>query len=183
MGCAEPKDRMAVVEKASGIVAEIGFGSGYNLPYYKNVSKLIAVDPSRKLFDLANDRITSVSFPVEYIQASAESIPLPNNSVDSVISTWSLCSIPHPEAALGEIVRILKPDGTFYFIEHGNSPNRIVAFFQTLFTPFTKTMAGGCHLNRHIEDLIKKLFQSVTVEKSTPKGRPLAFTYKGVVQK
>ena len=122
--------RTEVVKQARGAVLEIGFGSGYNLPFYKDVSKLYALDPSAELFAYAKDRISSVSFPVEYLQNSAENIPLEDNSIDAVVSTWSLCSIPDLSRALQEIKRVLKPDGKFYFIEHGQSPKRINSMVQ-----------------------------------------------------
>ncbi|MCX6716628.1 MAG: class I SAM-dependent methyltransferase [Candidatus Taylorbacteria bacterium] len=175
------KHRMDVVGKVSGAVLEIGFGSGLNLPYYKNVSKLYALDPVKELYKLAENNIRTASFPIEYIQASAESIPISNNSLDFVISTWSLCSIPHPEVALKEIFRVLKPNGKFSFIEHGKSPQNYICRIQNLLTPFSKRIAGGCHLNRDIEKLIRDAgFEVQKIEKFKEKSKPLSFIYKGV---
>jgi len=112
------EQRSGVADRATGTVLEIGFGSGLNLPYYKNIKKLYAIDPSQELYDLAHNRITKATFPIEFIKTSAESIPLGDNSIDSVISTWSLCSISRPENALKEIHRVLRPGGKFIFVEH-----------------------------------------------------------------
>src|SRR3989338_9169784 len=175
------KHRPDVVEQVSGVVVEIGFGSGLNLPYYKNVSKLYALDPSQELYDLAEARIKSVSFPVEYIQASAEKIPMADNSVDFVVSTWSLCSIPNLQVALGEVYRVLKPNGKFVFIEHGKSAKSFVAKLQKLFTPMTKLFCGGCHQDREIDRLIMKAgFEIENLQKFQEKSTPFIFLYKGI---
>lgn len=176
--------RPDVAGEASGIVLEIGFGSGLNLPYYKNVTKLYALDPSQELYNLAKDRIQKVSFPTEHIQASAEKIPLENNSIDLVVSTWSLCSIPHPEIALKEIFRVLKLGGIFAFIEHGKSPKSFIFKLQKILTPFSKRLAGGCHLDREIDELIKEAgFDFIKLETFQQKSKPLAFMYKGIAVK
>ncbi|MFA7193623.1 MAG: class I SAM-dependent methyltransferase [Candidatus Paceibacterota bacterium] len=175
------KYRAGVAGGASGVVLEIGFGSGLNLSYYKNINKFYALDPSQELYQLAQERIKSVLFPVEYLQASAEIIPLPDNSVDSVVSTWTLCSIPNPEIALKEILRVLKPSGKFLFIEHGKSPNTLVSKMQNLFTPISKRVAGGCHMNRDVEKLILNAgFEMQKLEKFYQKSRLLGLLYKGV---
>jgi ubiquinone/menaquinone biosynthesis C-methylase UbiE len=152
------KLRPGVVEGASGVVLEIGFGSGLNLPYYKNTSKLYALDPSRELYELSKDKTGSASFPIEYLEASAEKIPLPDNSVDTVVSAWTLCSIPHPEIALREVVRVLKPNEKFMFIEHGTSPKSFWKNMQKLetyhscFQTFHRRMPPG---QRHTRSLKK----------------------------
>ena len=175
------QDRNDAASNASGQTLEIGFGSGFNLPYYKNVQKLFALDISKELFDLAQGKVQSASFPIEFIQASAEQIPLPDNSCDSVISTWSLCSIPHPETALKEIRRVLKPGGIFSFVEHGKSDKPFIAKIQNLCTPISKKLIGGCHMNRDIESLILSAgFTMQKIEKSTSGTKPLSYTYKGI---
>lgn len=174
------KERWAVVAPAHGVVLEIGFGSGLNLPFYRDVTKLYALDPSRELYHLAEERIRTVSFPVEYIPALAEHIPLPDQSVDTVVSTWTMCTIPQPSLALQEIKRVLRPGGAFLFIEHGVSPNKIVALFQRLITPFSKCCAGGCHLDRPIEKLIREAgFVVEDMEMYPDFPRVLKYTYKG----
>lgn len=180
-GVSKDIQRKEVVSQASGTVLEIGFGSGLNLPFYKNISKLYAVDPSVELYELAKERLQKTNFTVEYLPVSAEEIPLPDNTIDFVISTWNLCSIPHPEKALKEIFRILKPEGKFLFIEHGKSDNKILSSMQTLMTPISKKIAGGCHWDRDMEKLIKDAgFVFEKLEKFTMKGKPLGRMYKGV---
>lgn len=176
------KERSIVATQAIGTVLEIGFGSGLNIPFYKNVNKLYALDPSAELFALAKERIHSATFPVEYLQAGAEKIPLADNSVDTAISTWNLCSIPSPELALKEIKRVLKPEGKFIFIEHGKSPKNIVNLWQNWLTPFSKCLAGGCYLNRNVEKLISDAgFDIVSLEKYSQTPKILNFMYRGVV--
>lgn len=173
--------RIDIAGEATGVVLEIGFGSGLNLPYYSNINKLFALDPSRELYDLARENIAKAMFPVEYIQASAESIPFSDNSLDSVVSTWSLCSIPQPETALKEIFRALKPGGKFLFVEHGKSPSSFISKMQNFFTPISKRIAGGCHMDRDIEKLVLDAgFEIQKINKFTQKSKPLAFMYKGV---
>lgn len=175
------KERLDVAGAASGNVLEVGFGSGLNLPLYKNISKLYALDPSKESYNLAKERIAKVSFPVEYIQASAEKIPLESDFFDTVVSTWSFCSIPKPELALREIARVLKPTGKFIFVEHGKSVNKFWAKWQDILTPFFKLFSGGCHMNREIEKLLlENGFQILKLEKFPEKYKSLQFTYKGV---
>ncbi|MEK7127968.1 MAG: class I SAM-dependent methyltransferase [Patescibacteria group bacterium] len=174
------KLRPGVVGMAGGVVLEIGFGSGLNLPYYKNVTKLYALEPSAELYNMARGLIEKISFPVEYLNASAEKIPLSNNSIDCAISTWVLCSIPKPEIALKEVFRVLKPGGKLVFIEHGKSPKNFTAKLQKLFTPISKCVAG-CHLDREVENLIQDSgFELQKLEKFQPLSKPLAPMYKGV---
>lgn len=175
------KDRSDVAIQADGVVLEIGFGSGLNLPYYKNINKLYALDISQELYDLAQENISELSFPIEFIKSSAEDIPLSDNSIDSVVSTWSLCSIPNPSLALKEIFRVLKPDGKFSFVEHGKSPRSLVFKLQNFLTPASKRLAGGCHMNRDVEKLILNAgFEFEKLEKFAKSGQPLGFTYKGI---
>lgn len=176
--------RIDVVSELSGVGLEIGFGSGLNLPYYKNVTKLYALDPSVELYEIARKNITTTSFPIVHIQDSAEHIPLPDNSLDFIVSTWTLCSIPYPEVALREVFRVLKTDGKFSFIEHGKSPKSYIFKIQNFLTPFSKKVAGGCHMNRDIEKLIHDAgFEIENIVKLPQKTKPLGFMYKGVVVK
>ncbi len=175
------KHRPDVVAHASGTVLEIGFGSGLNLPYYKDITKLYALEPLKELYDIAYEKISHISFPLEYLQASAEKIPFVDSSIDSVISTWTLCSIPHPEMALKEILRVLKPQGKFVFIEHGKSPRSFIARLQNIFTPVSRCIAGGCYMNREIEKLVIDAgFKIQNLETFQLKLKPLAFMYKGI---
>lgn len=176
--------RSEVVNQASGTVLEIGFGSGYNLPFYKDVRKLYALDPSLELYVYAKNRIASASFPVLYLQNSAEKIPLEDNSIDTVVSTWSLCSIPDLPKALKEIKRVLKPNGKFLFIEHGQSPKSINSVVQKLLTQVTRHFTGNCHLDRKIDDYITDSGLIIeSIEMVPEEGRPLMFSYQGVAVK
>lgn len=175
------KDRQEAVEQVSGVVLEIGFGSGLNLPYYKNITKLYGLDPSLELFKLAKERIEKVAFPFEYINVGAERIPLTDNSIDTVISTWNFCSISDPDLALKEISRVLKPNGKFVFVEHGKSSRYILAVLQNILTPFSKIFTGGCHLDREIDQIIiNNDFQIAKLDTFPEKYKPLIFNYKGV---
>ena len=161
--------RQDVVSKLSGRGLEIGFGSGLNLPYYKNISHLYALEPATELYDLGSEAIRNADFTIEHLKNSAEYIFLPDNSLDFVVSTWTLCSIPQANSALMEIYRVLKPGGTFSFIEHGKSPKNLVSHIQNILTPASKVVAGGCHLNRDIEQLIIDAnFQIQKLEKFSP---------------
>ncbi len=173
--------RRDVAGEISGIVLEIGFGSGLNLPYYANIDTLYALDPSHELYDLAQQRIEKVSFRVEHLSASAENIPLPDSMLDCVVSTWSLCSIPYPEVALREVFRVLKPGGKVVFVEHGRSPEILIAGIQDILNPISKCLAGGCNVNRDMEKLILAAgFEMQNIEKFSQKSKPLGFMYKGV---
>lgn len=139
-----------------GTLLEIGFGSGLNLPHFSNqIGTLYAVEPSETAWELAREAVERSSFPVERIGGTAESIPLPDASVDHAISAFTLCTIPGVAQALAEVRRVLRPGGTFRFVEHGRSPEPRVARWQDRLTPIQKRVAGGCHLNRDIEELIR----------------------------
>ena len=167
------------VGQALGVVLEVGFGSGLNTPFYKKIEKLFALDTSKELYKIANSQIKSFNFPIEFIQGSAEKIPLGDEIVDCVVSTWTLCSIPHPKIALMEIARVLKNNGKFIFIEHGESTNKNEAMTQKWLTPVWSKIAGGCHLNREIDRLITEAgFKILNIEKK--KVGLLNFMYKGV---
>jgi ubiquinone/menaquinone biosynthesis C-methylase UbiE len=149
--------REETVRGLSGTVLEVGFGSGLNLPYYsKEVSRLLAIEPARGGLRLARKAIAAASFPVEHVGDTAEDIPLPRGAVDAVVSTWTLCTIPDAARALREIRRVLKPEGTFHFLEHGHSPEPRIARWQDRLTPLQKLLAGGCHLNRPIDRMMEE---------------------------
>jgi len=147
--------RKQYLEGVSGRVLEVGFGSGLNLPHFSHrVSHLYALDPSLLGRRLAAQRIQKVSFPVEFVELEGPRIALPDRSVDAVVSTWTVCTIPDPVAALKEIRRVLKPEGRYTFLEHGRSPDRRVARLQNLWNPIQKWAFGGCHVNRRIDQLV-----------------------------
>ncbi len=139
----------------SNEVLEIGFGTGLNLPFYQLVDKLYALEPNADIFKLAETRIQQAAFPVEHIQASAENLPFAANSLQHVVSTWTLCSIPDLEQSLKEIYRVLQPGGTLHVVEHVlNRQNLKIQCLQHLLTPIQKKVADGCHLNRDIENAL-----------------------------
>ncbi|MGB6013090.1 MAG: class I SAM-dependent methyltransferase, partial [Nodosilinea sp.] len=138
--------RRDALAKASGAVLEIGFGTGLNLPYYPDhISQIVTVDPSPGVHRLAQKRIDASPITVDHRMLSGEALPISDGTFDSVISTFTLCSIPQIEQALAEIYRVLKPGGRFFFVEHGLSPDPGIQTWQNLLTPVQKRIAGGCH--------------------------------------
>ena len=175
--------RAASVPRAKGSVLEIGIGSGLNLPFYTNaVTHLYGVDPSTELLAMARGRTASARYPVELLRGDAEHVPLATASVDTVVTTWSLCSIANPAAALSEVRRLLKPDGAFIFVEHGLSPDGRVRKWQNRLTPFWRRVAGGCHLNRPVAEMIRDAgFAIVDLRTGyVPGPRPMTFMYEGI---
>lgn len=147
--------RARVASGLKGEVLEVGFGSGRNVPHYPSaVSRVRAVDPATYGRTLAAKRVAASPVPVEYVGLDGEELPLPDASVDHVLSTWTLCTIPGVDAALGEIRRVLRPGGALHFIEHGRAPEPKVARVQDRLTPIQRRLFGGCHLNRRIDELV-----------------------------
>jgi ubiquinone/menaquinone biosynthesis C-methylase UbiE len=176
-------ERARFVSLASGTVLEVGIGSGLNLPFYTaDVNALVGLDPSRELWELGRGRVDRAPFPVEFVQSSGETIPYPDATFDTVVSTWTLCSIPDVAGALREMRRVLKPDGRLIFVEHGRSPDRRVVAWQDRLTPLWKRLGGGCHLNRPIDALIRDAgFRITTLEAGYGEGpRPFAFLFRGL---
>ena len=148
--------RRQVVPRARGVVLEIGAGSGANFPFYtSDVSALVAVDPSRELMDMARSRAKALPFPSILVIGSADRLPLRDRSVDTLVITFTLCSIGAPAGALEEMRRVLKPGACLVFAEHGLSPDGRVRSWQNRLTPIWRRVAGGCHLNRKMDDLIR----------------------------
>lgn len=149
--------RQRLASQAQGVVLELGFGSGLNLPFYdvEKVRQFYALEPEEGMLELARAPIAKAAFPVEVLQAGAERIPLPDQSIDTVLCTWTLCTIPNIEQALLEARRVLKPGGQFLFTEHGLSPESRVARWQHRMTPLWTRCAGGCHLNREADILLQ----------------------------
>jgi len=174
--------RERVVSGAVGRILEIGIGSGVNLRYYGDRAEhVIGLDPSAKLLAMADaaDRRTSLS--VELVKGSAEMIPMEDKTIDTVLTTWTLCSISDVSQALSEMRRVLKPNGRLLFVEHGLSPENKVRRWQNRLNPVWKRVAGGCHLNRAIAQLIEVAgFRIERVDTGYMKGpRPMTFMYEG----
>lgn len=147
--------RERVIGAAEGRVLEVGIGSGLNLHLYgSNVRSVIGLEPSPELLRMARDRAATAPVPVELLEASAEAVPLDAASIDTVVTTWTLCTIPDAHRALAELKRVLKPGGALLFVEHGRAPEPGVARWQDRFDPLWRRVAGGCHLNRKIDELI-----------------------------
>jgi ubiquinone/menaquinone biosynthesis C-methylase UbiE len=173
--------RRRVVPAAEGCVLEIGVGPGLNLPFYsQRARQVIGLEPSPKLIALAR-RAPSAAGGAQFIKGSAEEIPLKDGTIDTVVMTFTLCSIPDASRALGEIRRVLKPGGRLLFAEHGRAPEPNVARWQDRLTPMWKCFAGGCHLNRAVGSLIEAAgFAFDRCETGYMRGpKPLAFMYEG----
>ncbi|OGK87430.1 MAG: phospholipid methyltransferase [Candidatus Rokubacteria bacterium GWC2_70_16] len=176
-------ERVKLVPRAAGTVLEVGVGSGLNLALYgPAVERLYGLDPSPELERMARRRLRHVRVPARLITGSAEAVPLPDRSVDTVVSTWTLCSIADPARALAEMRRVLRPGGRFIFIEHGRSPDPAVLAWQDRLDPIWKRLAGGCHLNRAMDMLIASGgFQITEIERGYNRGpRPFTFLYRGI---
>jgi ubiquinone/menaquinone biosynthesis C-methylase UbiE len=174
--------RQRTIGAARGFVLEIGVGSGLNLPLYGSaVDRICALDPSRELLQLATRRMEVAVVPVWLMRASAERLPFADASFDTVVTTWTLCSIPDPLTALTEMRRVLKPGGNLVFVEHGLSPEPPVARWQHRLTPCWKHISGGCHLDRKMDELIRAAgFRLDAVETGYMKGPKLGtFMYQG----
>ena len=175
--------RARVAAGLEGEVLEIGFGSGLNVPYYPaGLKRVQAVDPATAGRKLAAGRAAACDVPIEYIGADAETLPVGDASVDHVLSTWTLCTIPDAMRALAEIRRVLRPGGAFRFVEHGLAPDARVARRQQWLTPLQCRAFGGCHLNRRIDQLVAAAGLELTrLDTYYMKGpRALGYTFEGV---
>lgn len=150
------KQREKVVPQAVGTVLEIGIGTGLNLPYYDagKVERVIGLDPSEASWKLAGERAAHLDFEVEFIGLPGEEIPLADASVDTVLVTFALCTIPDPVTALKGMARVLRPGGSLIFCEHGKAPDAGVCKWQERINPLWRRIAGGCNLNRDIPQLL-----------------------------
>jgi ubiquinone/menaquinone biosynthesis C-methylase UbiE len=149
------QQREQVVPLASGEILEVGIGSGLNLPFYDRgkVRRIVGVDPSAELLAKARQRVGAL--PVELLQGSAEALPLDNASIDTVLLTFTLCTIPAVETALQQMRRVLKPGGTLLFCEHGRAPDPAVQRWQDRLNPLWKRCFGGCNINRDMAALLR----------------------------
>jgi len=189
LGCgmkrAEPL-RRRVCAGLAGDVLEIGFGSGHNVPFYPEaVTQVDAVEPSDVGWRLAAKRLEATKVPVRRSGLDGQSLPFADASHDAVVSTWTLCSIPDVAAALREVRRVLRPEGTLHFVEHGLAPDEPVRRWQRRLEPVQKRLFGGCHLTRPVIELLKSAGFTITeldvfYEDGTPK--PLGANSLGIAQ-
>jgi ubiquinone/menaquinone biosynthesis C-methylase UbiE len=174
--------RQRIISRAEGRVLEIGIGSGLNLPYYgAHVQEVLGLEPAARLLAMARRAASESRQAVKFIAGSAEAIPIEDQSIDTVVTTWTLCSIPDAVGALHEMRRVLKRDGQLLFVEHGLAPENSVQRWQHRLTPIWKKLGGGCHLNRPIRALIEGAgFGIAHLETGYMKGpKPMTFMYEG----
>lgn len=178
--------RQRVAVGLSGEVLEVGFGSGLNVPHYPvAVTRVQAVDPATVGRKLAAKRVAASPVPVQYVGLDGQALPLDPASIDHVLVTWTLCTIPDAQLALGEIRRVLRPGGELHFVEHGRSPEPHVARWQDRLTPLQRRMFGGCHLNRPIDALVAGAgFELRRTENYYMRGpKALGYMFEGIATK
>lgn len=180
------RQRAEIVPSAHGRVLEIGFGSGLNLAFYDpaRVSKVWGLDPAAEMHAKAAPAVASAPFETELVEAPADAIPLEDASVDTVLTTYTLCTIPDTGAALAEMRRVLKPGGDLLFCEHGRAPDRWVRYQQDFLNPLWRRVGGGCNLNRRIPELLEAggfLVRALDA-RYIPGWGPAAFNYRGRAQ-
>ncbi|MCY7279211.1 MAG: class I SAM-dependent methyltransferase [Phormidesmis sp. CAN_BIN44] len=178
--------RKELLSQVTGDTLEIGFGTGLNLPYYpSDLQKLTAIDANPGMSAIAQKRIRESRIVVDHRVLNGESLPIADCQFDSVVSTWTLCSIAKVEQALQEIHRVLKPGGRFFFIEHGLSRDAKTQVWQHRLTPIQKVIADGCHLDRDIRQLVERQFGQVAIDEFQPENLSavISYFYKGVAIK
>jgi len=180
--------RDKIVPYAKGIVLDIGIGSGLNIPFYNksNINHLYGLDPSPELLETAMKVAKTHELEIEFLECGAESIPLADNSIDTIVITYTMCTIPDISLSNAEMFRVLKPNGKLLFCEHGIAPDESVAKWQKIINPVWNKIAGGCNLNRDIPRLIKSSGLKISeIEEmylpSTPKFA--GYNYWGVAEK
>jgi ubiquinone/menaquinone biosynthesis C-methylase UbiE len=175
--------RKEVLEGVSGNILEIGFGTGLNLAHYPaGIHKITTVDVNAGMNTLAQKRIDQSSIEVENLTLSGENLPMEDESFDSVVSTWTMCSITNIDQAMREIYRVLRPGGRLFFIEHGLSDDPRVQKWQNRLNPLQKIWADGCHMNRKINEIIEEpKFRIAKLDQFYMQNSPkcLGYTYKG----
>ncbi|MEP0871537.1 class I SAM-dependent methyltransferase [Trichocoleus desertorum AS-A10] len=179
--------RQELLAEVEGEVLEIGFGTGLNLQYYPcQIQKITTVDVNPGVSALAQKRIQATAIAVDHCLLNGENLPMADNTFDSVVSTWTLCSIAKVDQALQEIHRVLKPSGKFFFVEHGLSEDPQVQVWQNRLTPLQKVIGDGCHLNRQIQQLVEaNHFEILKLDKFYVTTLPKigGYMYKGVAIK
>jgi ubiquinone/menaquinone biosynthesis C-methylase UbiE len=180
--------RDKIVPLAEGVVLDVGIGSGLNIPFYNKskIDYLYGLDPSKELLDIAKSIAKENQLEVNLLQCSAERMPLPDRSIDTVLITYTMCTIPDVALSNSEIMRVLKDDGKLLFCEHGLAPDKNIAKWQKRINPLWSKIAGGCNLNRNIPKLISSSgFKISNMEEmylpSTPKFA--GYNYWGVAKK
>ena len=180
--------RDKIVPLAEGVVLDIGIGSGLNIPFYNKtkIKQLYGLDPSKELLDIAKSVAKKENLEIEFLECGAESIPLPDKSIDTVLITYTMCTISDVALSNSEIIRVLKDDGKLLFCEHGLAPDKNIAKWQKRINPLWSKIAGGCNLNRDIPNLISSSgFKISNMEEmylpSTPKFA--GYNYWGVAKK
>lgn len=180
------RQRQKVVPQARGEVLEIGLGSGLNLPFYdtERITKLWGLEPSEEMRALAAPRVRALPFAFSFLDAPGDQIPLDDHSVDTVVTTYTLCTIPDPSAALRAMARVLRPGGRLLFSEHGVAPDPAVRRWQRRLNPMWSRLGGGCNLDRAIPTLIATSgFTLVELDEMyIPGWRPASFNYWGVAE-
>lgn len=176
------KARARIVQGLRGEVLELGFGSGLNLPYMpREVSRVQAIDPSGTARKLARKRLEASPIPVVFSGLDGQCLELPSASVDAVLTTFTLCTIPDLSRALSEAKRVLRPGGVLHFLEHGRSPEPSTARWQDRLTPFQRRFAGGCHLNRDMAAIVRDAgFTIESLQNYYLRGlKPMTYVYEG----
>ena len=180
------KQREKIIPLATGNVLEIGIGSGLNLPYYdhQQVNHLLAIDPSIYMWNKNKFATENFSFDFDFVQASAENIPSSNNSFDTIVITYALCSIQDTNSAFEEIRRVLKPNGKLLFCEHGKAPDKTIKRWQNLLNPVWKRFGGGCNLNKDIPLIIENNGLKINSLETMylPGWKPASFNYWGTAK-
>jgi SAM-dependent methyltransferase len=178
--------RGKVVPLASGRVLEIGIGSGLNLPFYSpgKIDHLWGLDPSCENWALLEGKRAPVDFEVEFLEACAEAIPLDDASADSILITYTMCSLPDVQQALQDMRRVLKPGGQLIFCEHGAAPDAGVRRWQDRLNPLWRRVSGGCNLNRPISELLKQGGFTIQEMEAAyiPGWKPASFNYWGTAR-
>ena len=177
--------RRRTISAATGRVLEVGIGSGLSLPFYdESAGHIFGLDPSPRLLAMAREAARKTAAPLQLIEGTAEVLPLEDQCIDTVVTTWTLCSIPEVGRALAEMRRVLRPGGRLLFVEHGRAPEAGVRWWQDRLTPIWKHFSGGCHLNRAVGELIENAgFRIERLDNGYMRGpKPMTFMYEGAAR-
>ncbi|MCP4179098.1 MAG: class I SAM-dependent methyltransferase [bacterium] len=179
-------ERKLIIPTAKGNILEIGIGSGLNLPFYdlNKVKSITALEPSNELRKLTQKYSSDLNLDIKLLKNSSDNIELDSSSIDSIVITFTMCSILNITESLEEMRRVLKPNGNLIFCEHGLAPDKHVRKSQNFITPIWKKISGGCHLNRSISSIIENNgFKIEKLDTNYTKGwKPLSYIYKGIAK-